>query len=147
MPTLLLVDEKKQVPGPRVGETVNHLPEDVAALYNEVRDCIAAGALTAAVLTGRRLLMNVAATHGADDGKPFAFYVDYLVKEQHITPAMKPWVDQIRTLGNEATHELPAVTQEQAMSMVAFVGMLLKVVFEYPALALPRHGGAAETGE
>ncbi len=49
-----------QVPGVALGVEVLNLPEDIQVLYREARNCVSAGCQTAAVLTCRKLLMNVA---------------------------------------------------------------------------------------
>src|SRR4051794_26073735 len=58
-----------QLPGVAPGVEVRHLPGDVQALYREARNSAAAGSHTSAVLTCRKLLMNVAVGLGADPGK------------------------------------------------------------------------------
>ena len=68
-------------------------------------------------------------------GKGFVDYVNDLEGGGFIAPPNKPWVDKIRTLGNEATHDLPAMTKEQARMALDFSAMLLKTLYEYPARA------------
>src|SRR5437868_5440117 len=58
-----------QVPGVAPGNEVKALPTDVDALYREARNSVAAGAHTAAVLTCRKLLLNIAVSQGAASGK------------------------------------------------------------------------------
>lgn len=134
LPTILSSTDS-QVPGVRYGERVLHLPDDVAGLYDEARYCMSVNAHTAAVLLGRKLLMHVAVAQGADENQTFGYYVGYLQEHGSITVSMAPWVDQIRTLGNEAAHELRVMTTEQAQELLTFVGMLLKVIYEYPEKA------------
>lgn len=124
-----------QTPRPAFGKSVASLPLDVERLYDEARRAMSVEAWTAAALVGRKLLMNVAATHGAEDKLTFNQYVDFLMTEGWITPPMRPWVDEIRLIGNEATHELPQITEERAIHLMAVLEMLLMVVFEYPAKA------------
>jgi hypothetical protein len=121
-----------QRPGPRFGASVDFLPEEVSKLYDEARDAMAVEAFTASVLTGRKLLMNIAVTHDANPGEPFAYYVDYFVENGIVTAGMKPWVDEIRELGNDATHEIPEMDRAPAESLLSFLELLLKVVYEYP---------------
>jgi hypothetical protein len=49
----------------------------------------------------------------------------------YIAVPNRPWVDRIRTLGNEANHELPLATKEQAEMALDFSDMLLKTLYEY----------------
>lgn len=121
-----------QIPAAPFGDGVDHLPPDVAALYQEARSSVRAGNYTAATMVGRKLLMNVAVAKGAGTGKTFQTYVDHLAKTHIITSDMGPWVDEVRKIGNEANHEIALTTKEQAEDLVTFLGMLLKIVYEYP---------------
>jgi hypothetical protein len=111
-----------QWPGSSFGQNVGDLPVDgVAELYGEARRCISSTSYTASVLCSRKL--------------KFIEYVDYLAAKGYIPPDGKEWVDYIRTKGNEATHEIALMQKEDAERLVTFLEMLLKFVFEFPALA------------
>lgn len=132
-------DDGKQVPAPRIGNAVKGITDkEVEALYNEARDCTMVGANTAAVLLSRKLLMNIAVHHGAQPGKTFIEYIDYLADNGFVPPNGRVWVDQIRKKGNEATHEIPQVTQQDAKQILTFVEMLLKFVYEFPSMVIPQ---------
>jgi hypothetical protein len=120
-----------QIPPVFFGDEVEHLPRDLAEPYREARDCVG-GNYTAGIMIGRKLLMNVAVSKGAEANQTFAAYVTYLLDQHLITPDMQPWVDEIRELGNEANHEIPAATKEQAGDLITFLGVLLNIVYEYP---------------
>lgn len=126
-----------QVPGPLFGNPVGHVPADVASAYDEARRCMTVSAYTSAVLLCRKLLMHIAAAQGADPGKPFAFYVDYLAANHYIPPNGKAWVDHIRAKGNEATHELPAMDRADAEQLITFLEMLLRFIYEFHARIAP----------
>jgi hypothetical protein len=121
------------VPGVVPGEDVQHLPTDVAALYREARSCCAVSAYTASVLASRKLLMNIAVQQGAKEGDKFVQYVDHLADKGYIPPNGRAWVDHIRKKGNEATHEIALMRQDDAEELIAFAEMLLKFIFEFPA--------------
>jgi hypothetical protein len=93
-------------PSAPFGPDIEGLPVQVAEAYDEARNCIGAGAYTAAELICRKILMYVAVDKGADAGKPFTTYLDHLEKAGYLAPAMKGWVDLTRQHGNLATHEL-----------------------------------------
>jgi len=135
-PTLFEGD--RQVPGAKHGQDVDHLPPDIGALYNEARDCMAASCYTAAALVCRKLLMNVAASRGADHNRKFAYYVDYLVNNNLVPSGSRDWIDHIRDKGNEATHEIPSISKEDAEQLMTFVEMLLKLVYEFPKRVAPK---------
>lgn len=125
-------EKDKQLPGVAYGSTINHLPPDVESLYTESRNCMAVSAFTASVLATRKLLMNVAVHLGADTNKTFQIYVNYLADNGYVPPNSRGWVDHIRTKGNEATHEIPAIREDDAKDLLTFMEMILKMVFEYP---------------
>ena len=122
----------KQVPGVPYGNSVAHLPSDVSSLYDEARNCTAASCYTAAVLICRKLLMNIAVAQGAKPGQSFISYVDYLASNGYVPPNGKGWVDHIRRKGNEATHEIVLMTQDDAHDLISFAEMLLKFIYEFP---------------
>jgi len=121
-----------QIPGVAPGRDVPHLPHPVRNGYREARDALAAGAPTASVLVARKLLMNIAVTQGADPGKSFAEYVEYLAEEGYVPPKGEMWVDLIRKKGNEATHELPEMTDVDAGELLTFLEMLLTFIYDFP---------------
>ncbi|AYV67100.1 hypothetical protein C2I06_09550 [Niallia circulans] len=131
-PTFMTGDKITQVPGPIPGEEIEHLPKEIESLYNEARNCISVNAHTSAVLSCRKLLMNISVSKGAQSGKSFAFYVDFLHDQHYIPPNSKEWVDHIRKKGNEATHEIPEISKEDAIELMEFTEMLLRFVYEMP---------------
>lgn len=124
---------KVPIPGVAFGNAVAHLPPAIATLYQEARTCTSAGAYTASVLLSRKLLMNIAVSQGADAGKNFIFYVEYLAKNGYVPPNGKGWVDHIRKKGNEATHEILLMSDSDAQDLIAFSEMLLKFIYEFPS--------------
>lgn len=121
-----------QYPDVAPGNDVGHLPDDLAELYKEARNCVAASAYTGAVLLCRKLLMNIGVSQGADEGKPFIFYINYLAEQGYIPPNGRGWVDHIRQKGNEATHEIALMKKEDCEDLIAFSEMLMKFIYEFP---------------
>lgn len=122
-----------QIPSESYGSAVAHLPENVAHLYNEARDCISVGASTSSVLALRKLLMNLAVANGAKEGESFIKYVEFLSAAGFIPPNGKAWVDHIRQKGNEATHEIKLMSLDDAKELIDFAEMLLTFIYEFPA--------------
>jgi len=87
---------------------------------------------TASALLCRKLLVNIAVDKGADEGKQFAFYVDYLERENYVPPNGKEWVGHIKDKANEATHKVPEITADDAHKLVMFTEMLLKFIYGFP---------------
>lgn len=117
-------------PMPLPGDEPQGLEDPIKGAYLEARKSLSSQNNTACVLMCRKILMHVAVDKGATKGKQFVDYVDYLVEQGHITPAMRDWVDQIRKLGNNATHEIPSPDYETANLALTFTTLLLKNMYE-----------------
>ena len=124
--------DDKQYPGAAYGDKVEHLPHEIDALYEEARQSVSVAAYTSAVLTCRKLLMHIAVSKGAEEGRNFVYYVEYLSNKGYVPPDGKGWVDHIREKGNEANHEIRIMSSDDAQSLIEFTEMLLKLVFEFP---------------
>ncbi len=85
----------------------------------------------------RKILSHIAVERGAEAGKPFGFYVDYLAKTGYIPPNGLAWVDYIRERGNEANHEIALMKKTDADAVLTFTENLLRNVYELPALVPP----------
>lgn len=129
------VSEEIQVPSPIGGQSLNHLPDKIETLYNQIRRAVQYTAYIPATLGLRTLLMYIAVDKGAQKNKSFIDYINYLDNQNYIPPGCKEWIDLIRTAGNEATHTIQLVSQSQAESLLSFTEMLLTIVYEYPAIA------------
>jgi transcription elongation factor Elf1 len=131
LPTLFYGD--RQIPGVVPGNRVDAVPQGVAALYEEARNCVACNSFTSAVLTCRKLLMNIAVAQGAAEGASFLDYVNHLANAGFVPPNGRAWVDHIRRKGNEANHEIKLMTKDDALELISFSEMLLKFIYEFPA--------------
>lgn len=127
--------DKQVSPLPKIGESIGFLPDNVASLYEEARNCSSAGAYTASVLCCRKILMNAAVGLGAAEGLKFIEYVNYLSSKGYIPPNSTKWIDQIRTTGNIATHEIKLIPKQESDKILKFTEMLLRIVHELPGLA------------
>lgn len=121
-----------QYPDVAPGNDVQHLPDDLAALYKEARNSVAASAYTGAILLCRKLLMNIGVEQGAEEGKSFFYYVDYLAEQGYIPPNGRGWVDHIRKKGNEANHEIALMSKVDCEELIALSEMLMKFIYEFP---------------
>jgi Domain of unknown function (DUF4145) len=127
-----LITHNRQIPGVAPGNSVQHLPIDIETLYEEARNAVSVNANTAAVLACRKLLMNIAVNHGAKEGATFVSYIEHLATKGFVPPNGREWVDHIRSKGNEATHEIRLMSNEEAKNLISFAEMLLKFVYEFP---------------
>jgi hypothetical protein len=63
--------------------------------------------------------------------------VDYLISSGHVPSESRDWVDHIRSKANEATHEIPSISKEDAEQLMTFTEMLLKLVYEFSRRVTP----------
>lgn len=122
----------EQVPSPSLGNPVSRLPSDIDALYTEIRKATSVNAYTAAVMGARKLLMHIAVEKGAAENLRFAEYVTYLRDHHYTPPNSTKWVDSIRTMGNDANHEIVLMSADDASRILIFVEMLMKFIYEFP---------------
>ncbi len=124
----------QQVPANPPGEPVPNVPDQLARLYEEARTSAGAGAYTASVLICRKMLMNIAVEQGAKPGESFVAYIQHLADKGFVPPNGRAWVDYIRTRGNDATHEIALMGEQDAKALVTFVEMLLRFIYEFPQM-------------
>jgi hypothetical protein len=126
----------RQHPSSNYGEFIENIPQnEIALLYDEARNCYGCGAYTASVMCCRKLLMHIAVDKGAPENKKFFEYVDFLISNHYIHADSKEWVDLIRQIGNDANHEIKIMAETDAILLIDFISMILKILFDYPARA------------
>lgn len=123
---------EEQIPNVKFGGIVENLPENVSQAYEEVRSCYQANAFAATVLMCRRILMFVSVEKGGDRSWSFVKHIEYLDQEGYLFKNSKDWIDEIRNMGNDATHSLTTFPPEQAKEAITFTEMLLRMVYEFP---------------
>lgn len=126
------------------------LPPVDHQIWTEVRTCLGTGANAATVMLCRKLLFHIAVAHGLppknDNDRAPTFYeaVEHLEKEGLITKKMRPWVDRIKDVGNDANHELTPISAELALDVATFTEQLLVLAYELDALMAQPGSSAAE---
>jgi hypothetical protein len=130
----------RQTPGVPYGIHVTDIADAaVRELYDEARRATSAGCYTAAVLCCRKLLMHIAVDKDAKEGESFACYVDYLASKGYVPPDARDCVDHIRKKGNEANHEINIMKPPDAEELLDYIGILLKLIYEFPATMRKKH--------
>lgn len=119
-------------PSPAFGNAVQHVPPALNALFEEARRSSSQNCYTGAVLLCRKMLMNIAVEQGAAEGLKFIEYVNFLADRGFVPPNGKHWVDHIRKKGNEATHEIAIMSEQDAKELITFIEMLLRFIYEFP---------------
>jgi hypothetical protein len=113
------------------GKEIKNLPEHIENVYFEIRKSMQVGCFTAAIMLMRKIIMNVAVHEGAKENDKFVNYITYLCDQKIVPPKSKSKADAIRTLGNDATHELESRTEEEAKKCFEFLELLLQVNYEF----------------
>jgi hypothetical protein len=78
--------------------------------------------------------MNIAVQQGAQEGLKFIEYVSFLSEQGFVPPNGTHWVDHIRRKGNEATHEIAVMAEQDARDLILFIEMLLRFIYEFPSM-------------
>ncbi len=124
-------------PSKPAGGFVQNLPTDVDAAWQEARSAYAVAAYTASEMMCRKILMHLAVdVVGSDVGRSFVQYVGDLDAAGYVAPGLRPVVDQIRTRGNVANHDLPASTEPECLVTMQITEHLLRVIYELPTLVI-----------
>lgn len=128
---IILDDEQKNILLPLPGKEINKLSENINIVYSEIRKCMQGGCFNGAIMLMRKLIMHIAVEEGADEGKKFIEYIDFLCDNHIVPPKSKNKADSIRSLGNATNHEIENRTQEEAQNCFEFIELLLKVNYEF----------------
>ena len=122
---------KSVIPAPDMNKKIAGMPHKVEQAYAEACKCLSQNAPTAAVMMCRKLLVHVAVEEGAEkDWNGYEQYVDFLKNEGHVPPNAHKMADLVRTIGNEANHELTPISSQEAECLLTFMGMLLFFIYE-----------------
>lgn len=107
-------------------------PMEAQRLYAEAAAAFSAQAFTATAMVCRKLLMLVACLKGDQDGKSFAEYVDFILSKVVPIPSAKQAIDAIRTIGNEANHNVSFVQEPEARRSLSIAKYVLNAVYSLP---------------
>jgi hypothetical protein len=121
-----------QMPAPKEFHAGPGWPPDLAQLFSEAAQCYASGAYTATAMVCRKILMVCACAEGAEDGKPFASYVDKIIEVLSFERARNA-IDAIRHIGNDANHALQFVGRDGARRALSIVAYMLNTMYSLPS--------------
>lgn len=132
-------------------KTPKGVPDAEREVWEEARACLGVGAYTGAVMLFRKVLFHMAVTQGLpakdekDRAPSFAECVESLQRQGVITPRMRPYVDSIKDVGNEANHEINPIEPDDALRLGKFVQHLLQTAYEMDALMAEAQAGKDPT--
>lgn len=119
-----------QVPGANISIQFKNLPDGVDTIYKEITSSIQNTNDTGAVLLARKLLMHIAVEQGAEEGKTFTEYVQYLADKGFVPPNADKLLDFIRRVGNEKNHEIKIASPEESKKVLKFLEAILQFAYE-----------------
>jgi hypothetical protein len=134
-PSILIEKDKvmiSQLPAACEFHPSDKWPPDLAKLYDEAAKSYAAGAFTASSMVCRKLLMSCACHEKADDGRAFASYVDYITNTVLTFPRAKDAIDAIRSIGNDANHDVAFVSADDAKRAMKIMSYMLNTIYSLP---------------
>ncbi len=136
-PTIIVIDAERpisQLPVAKEFHSGENWPPDLAKLYDEAAITFSAGACTATVMVVRKLLMACACHEGDADGKNFTDYVDFITNTVLTFPKAKTSIDKIRTIGNEANHNVDFVSHDAAKHAMQIATYMLNTIYSLPSV-------------
>jgi hypothetical protein len=114
-------------------------PEPLRMLYDEAALAYAGSAFTAAAMLCRKALMCCTCHEQTqrqvpvEEGKTFAYYVDYLASNVLTFPAAKTPLHAIRDIGNDANHHVQFVAKPEAERAMNIVRHLFNTIYSFTA--------------
>lgn len=123
--------EGKHVISPLIGKNIKKLPEDIERIYLEIRKSMQANCFNGAIMLMRKLIMHIAVEEGADEGKNFTEYINFLCDEGVVPRKSKGKADLVRTLGNGVNHQIEDSNEEDAKNCLDFLSLLLMANYEF----------------
>jgi hypothetical protein len=127
------VHVKDIYPKPKPSELPNHCPENVGRAFLQAEDGLKRRSFDAAVAMDRRaleLMTKEKAPDAAD--KPLINRIEMLGARHQITPDLKDWAHNLRTMGNEAVHGVDGLTEDEASSTHELTKFILTYVYTLP---------------
>lgn len=122
------------IPNAPQGKDFPDVPDHVASAANEAYLCLSSGAVMAAILMARTVIEATAKEKGVTKGTLMQ-KIDKLADEGKISPLMKDTAHTLRDYGNDMAHGdiKIAVDKSDAESVLRFMDLLLRDVFQIPA--------------
>jgi hypothetical protein len=125
-------DREQQTPKAVLGAPIGHLPSDIESLLKEARDCVAAGANTAAVLLARKMLMHIAVAQGASEGeRSFSTSSTWRLRAGYLRTGSIGSISFGRR-ATSRTMKLVVMTAVDATEILSFLEILLIFVYDFP---------------
>jgi hypothetical protein len=119
----------------KVGEPPDHWPRNVGRSWQQAHRSLETESWDAAAIMARTALQAAVRGHGAAENN-LQQEIKYLADEKKILPPlMRDWSNEVRLLGNDATHPdggYQGTSKADAQDIVAFLDYLLEYLYDLP---------------
>ncbi len=121
-------------PADRVPSIPQHLPEAVAKAFLQAESVIRRNGFAESAVAMDRRALEIATKKFAPDlvDKTLQRRIDVLAERYLLTPALRDWAHELRTLGNDALHDEDGVTSEEARGTHELTRYVLTYLFTLP---------------
>ncbi|MFT8245187.1 DUF4145 domain-containing protein [Roseomonas sp. BN140053] len=119
-------------PEPEEPSLPKFLPENVKRAFAQAQDNILRRHWEAAGIMFRKSLENGLKLLHPEGKGTLQRRIENLPIETGVTPTMREWADEIRSLGNDAAHEETEFTEAEAKALQAFTEVFLTYAFTLP---------------
>ncbi len=134
-PSLVQDQGRFVYPAPLPPPTDERIPEAIRRDLDEAKVCFGAGAPRGCASMARRAIQSACRDKGATRGK-LEDEIDDLAGKGIITHDLKDWADNVRWIGNDASHpDSPSVEQDDAEDILKLADQFLQVIYVTPAIA------------
>jgi hypothetical protein len=118
----------------KVGDPPGHWPRDVGRSWQQAHRSLQTDSWDAAAVMARTALQAAVRNKGAE-GKNLKGEITDLANKGVLPPLMREWSNEVRLLGNDATHPDGAdqgTSRGDAQDIVAFLDYLLEYLYDLP---------------
>lgn len=111
-----------------------HCPEAIANAFLQADTTIRRAGFSESTVAMDRRALEIATKRIAPDLADETLYrrIELLAERHLLTPALKDWAHELRTLGNEALHEEDGVSPEEARQTHELTRYVLTYLFTLP---------------
>lgn len=93
-------------------------------LYCELQKLVHQEAYSTCVVFSHKLLSDMSVERGAEAGRDFGYYLEWLSSSGYVTPAMAKWIGELLAKSDTAPSSGQSATCDDAEALVSFVGIV-----------------------
>jgi len=108
------------------------MPKQLQNAYTEACKSFVNKCYLAVALICRTIIAYVAIDRGAEPGRKFENYVEYLVEENLLSSLAEAPLNQLRQSAGRAAHQLVDITEMNALVFLSNLDAMLKIIYVEP---------------